>query len=219
MRHRPATAIVPVEDVARAVVAAGVRLRGLGVDRARPRGSVRLDHRRGLRCRRLAPWAQHRRAPVGRGHAASLSRRVPPAVPGRAAADAAPAPQPSRCSPCSRRSRSSSASQSSISRPRAGDGPQFIGRVTGNGLFLVFTALTVSLPFFLPLIIGVVAGDSIAGEAGLGTLRYLLTVPGQPRPAACGEDPRRRDVHRDRRPRRRGRRADRPGPCCSACTR
>ena len=47
----------------------------------------------------------------------------------------------------------------------------------GNGLFLVFTALTVSLPFFLPLVIGVVAGDSIAGEAGLGTLRYLLTVP------------------------------------------
>lgn len=64
-----------------------------------------------------------------------------------------------------------------ISTPRAGDGPQFIGQVTGNGLFLVFTALTVSLPFFLPLVVGVVAGDSIAGEAGTGTLRYLLTVP------------------------------------------
>ena len=64
-----------------------------------------------------------------------------------------------------------------ISSPQGGDGPQFIGRITGNGLFLVFTAITASIPFFLPLIIGVVAGDSIAGEAGLGTLRYLLTIP------------------------------------------
>jgi ABC-2 type transport system permease protein len=64
-----------------------------------------------------------------------------------------------------------------ISRPRNGDGPQFIGQISGNGLFLVFTALTVALPFFFPLVIGVVSGDSIAGEAGLGTLRYLLTVP------------------------------------------
>ncbi len=64
-----------------------------------------------------------------------------------------------------------------ISTPRGGEGPQFLGQVTGNGLFLVFTALTVSLPFFLPLVVGVVAGDSIAGEAGTGTLRYLLTVP------------------------------------------
>jgi ABC-2 type transport system permease protein len=64
-----------------------------------------------------------------------------------------------------------------VSNPHAGDGPQFIGRITGNGLFLVFTALTVAIPLFLPLVIGVVAGDSIAGEAGQGTLRYLLTVP------------------------------------------
>jgi ABC-2 type transport system permease protein len=64
-----------------------------------------------------------------------------------------------------------------ISNPQGGDGPQFIGRITGNGLFLIFTAITVSIPLFLPLIIGVVAGDSIAGEAGLGTLRYLLTIP------------------------------------------
>jgi ABC-2 type transport system permease protein len=64
-----------------------------------------------------------------------------------------------------------------ISAPQNGEGPQFIGRITGNGLFLVFTAITVSIPFFLPLIISVVAGDAIAGEAGLGTLRYVLTVP------------------------------------------
>lgn len=64
-----------------------------------------------------------------------------------------------------------------VNAPGAGEGPAFLGQVTGNGLFLVFTALTVCLPFFLPLVIGVVAGDSIAGEAGGGTLRYLLTVP------------------------------------------
>jgi ABC-2 type transport system permease protein len=64
-----------------------------------------------------------------------------------------------------------------LSTPRGGEGPAFLGQITGNGLFLVFTALTVSLPVFLPLVVGVVAGDSIAGEAGVGTLRYLLTVP------------------------------------------
>ena len=64
-----------------------------------------------------------------------------------------------------------------LSTPRNGVGPAFLGQITGNGLFLVFTALTVALPFFLPLVVGVVAGDCIAGEAGTGTLRYLLTVP------------------------------------------
>jgi ABC-2 type transport system permease protein len=64
-----------------------------------------------------------------------------------------------------------------LSRPHGNDGPEFLSRITGNGLFLVFTALTVSIPFFLPLVIGVIAGDSIAGEAGSGTLRYLLSVP------------------------------------------
>lgn len=64
-----------------------------------------------------------------------------------------------------------------ISNPGAGQGPQFIGQITDNGLFLVFTAITVTIPFLLPLVISVVSGDSIAGEAGLGTLRYVLTVP------------------------------------------
>lgn len=49
--------------------------------------------------------------------------------------------------------------------------------MTNNGLFLVFTALAVTLPFFLPMAIGVIAGDSIAGEANAGTLRYLLVAP------------------------------------------
>ncbi len=64
-----------------------------------------------------------------------------------------------------------------VSAPPPGAGPDFLGQVTGNGLFLVYTALSVCLPLFLPLAIGVVAGDSIAGEANIGTLRYLLTVP------------------------------------------
>ena len=62
-------------------------------------------------------------------------------------------------------------------RTSGGGGPQFLNQVTGNGLFLVFTTLTVAIPLLIPLLVGVVAGDSIAGEAGTGTLRYLLTIP------------------------------------------
>ena len=58
-----------------------------------------------------------------------------------------------------------------------GQGPGFVGRVTGNGLFLVVASLFVCLPFLLPLTIGIASGDAIAGEASAGTLRYLLTVP------------------------------------------
>jgi ABC-2 type transport system permease protein len=58
-----------------------------------------------------------------------------------------------------------------------GEGPPFLSDVTQNGLFIAFTALTVELPLFLPLAIGVVAGDSVAGEAQTGTLRYLLVAP------------------------------------------
>ncbi|MFC5016163.1 MULTISPECIES: ABC transporter permease [Streptomyces] len=58
-----------------------------------------------------------------------------------------------------------------------GQGPAFISQVSNNGLFLVFTALAATLPFFLPMAIGVVAGDAIAGEASAGTLRYLLVAP------------------------------------------
>ncbi|GAA4167505.1 ABC transporter permease [Gryllotalpicola koreensis] len=62
---------------------------------------------------------------------------------------------------------------------RGGDqgGPAFIGSIMQNGLFVALTALVVSIPAFLPLTVGVVAGDTIAGEASHGTLRYLLTAP------------------------------------------
>src|SRR3954454_23642270 len=58
-----------------------------------------------------------------------------------------------------------------------GGGPAFISQITNNGLFLVFTALAATLPVFLPMSIGVIAGDAIAGEANAGTLRYLLVAP------------------------------------------
>ncbi|MFE9648153.1 ABC transporter permease [Streptomyces sp. NPDC006365] len=58
-----------------------------------------------------------------------------------------------------------------------GAGPAFVSQITNNGLFLVFTALAATLPFFLPMAIGVIAGDAIAGEANAGTLRYLLVAP------------------------------------------
>lgn len=65
----------------------------------------------------------------------------------------------------------------SSERLAPGEGPPFLDRVTQNGLFTGFTAMLLALPLFLPLTISVVAGDTIAGEAGLGTLRYLLIAP------------------------------------------
>ncbi|WP_069171229.1 ABC transporter permease [Streptomyces griseus] len=61
--------------------------------------------------------------------------------------------------------------------PDGPHGPAFLAQVAGNGLFLVFAALSATLPVFLPMAVGVVAGDSVAGEAGGGTLRYLLVAP------------------------------------------
>ncbi|MGP0221339.1 ABC transporter permease [Paenarthrobacter sp. NCHU4564] len=58
-----------------------------------------------------------------------------------------------------------------------GRGPLFLDRITQNGLFVAITALVVCVPLFLPLTVGVVAGDTLAGEANLGTLRYLLLAP------------------------------------------
>ena len=64
-----------------------------------------------------------------------------------------------------------------VSAPSGGDGPDFISAITGNGLFVAFAALTLEIPIFLPLAVAVIAGDSVAGEANIGTLRYLLTIP------------------------------------------
>lgn len=58
-----------------------------------------------------------------------------------------------------------------------GRGPAFLSEITNNGLFVGLTSMIVAIPLFLPLTIGVVAGDTIAGEASHGTLRYLLIAP------------------------------------------
>jgi ABC-2 type transport system permease protein len=59
----------------------------------------------------------------------------------------------------------------------SGEGPDFFAAITSNGLFVALAALTVELPLFLPLAVAAISGDTIAGEANLGTLRYLLAVP------------------------------------------
>jgi len=57
-------------------------------------------------------------------------------------------------------------------------GPPFLNQLAGNGVFLALVVLTLALTvLLLPLSVAVVSGDAIAGEAGLGTLRNLLTVP------------------------------------------
>ena len=64
-------------------------------------------------------------------------------------------------------------------RPGQTGGPSvaFINQLAGNGFFLAVIALTLLLTLVLPLAMAVIAGDSVAGEAGYGTLRALLTIP------------------------------------------
>jgi ABC-type transport system involved in multi-copper enzyme maturation permease subunit len=56
-------------------------------------------------------------------------------------------------------------------------GVAFFNSLAGNGIFMSFIALSSLLILVLPVVVAVVAGDSVAGEAGYGTLRYLLAVP------------------------------------------
>jgi ABC-2 type transport system permease protein len=64
-----------------------------------------------------------------------------------------------------------------LSSPSGEGGVDIIGGITGNGLFVAFAALALELPLFLPLAVSAISGDSVAGEANLGTLRYLLAIP------------------------------------------
>ncbi|MGA4507492.1 ABC transporter permease [Propionibacteriaceae bacterium G1746] len=59
---------------------------------------------------------------------------------------------------------------------RSGGMSEAIGGVT-NGLVVAMLALIAESAMFLPLAVAMLSGDSIAGEANQGTLRYLLTVP------------------------------------------
>ena len=61
--------------------------------------------------------------------------------------------------------------------PPPGQGSAFLSAVLDDGQLYPAAALALVLPVFLPVAVAVVAGDSIAGEASAGTLRYLLARP------------------------------------------
>jgi ABC-2 type transport system permease protein len=61
--------------------------------------------------------------------------------------------------------------------PPPGQGSAFLSAVLEDGALYPAAALALILPVFLPVAVAVVAGDSIAGEAATGTLRYLLVRP------------------------------------------
>jgi ABC-2 type transport system permease protein len=61
--------------------------------------------------------------------------------------------------------------------PRPGQGPALLSEVLRSGVLFPAAALALVLPIFLPVATAVFAGDSIAGEASAGTLRYLLVRP------------------------------------------
>jgi ABC-2 type transport system permease protein len=61
--------------------------------------------------------------------------------------------------------------------PPPGQGSAFLSEVLQSGALYPAAALAIVLPVFLPVATAVVAGDSIAGEATTGTLRYLLVRP------------------------------------------
>lgn len=61
--------------------------------------------------------------------------------------------------------------------PSAGRGPSFTSQIADNGVFAALAGLTVCIPVLLPMSVAVVAADTIAGEASIGTLRYLLVLP------------------------------------------
>jgi ABC-2 type transport system permease protein len=61
--------------------------------------------------------------------------------------------------------------------PPPGQGSAFLSAVLQDGALYPAAALALVLPVFLPVAVAVVAGDSIAGEATGGTLRYLLIRP------------------------------------------
>ncbi|CAA9413629.1 ABC transporter permease [uncultured Nocardioides sp.] len=61
--------------------------------------------------------------------------------------------------------------------PRPGTGPAFLSAVLTDGTLFPLAAIAIVLPLFMPIAVSIVAGESIAGEAQQGTLRYLLVRP------------------------------------------
>ncbi len=60
---------------------------------------------------------------------------------------------------------------------KGGNGPNFVDLVTHNAVFLVLASVSSLMPLLFPLAVSLVAADSVAGEASLGTLRYILIAP------------------------------------------
>ena len=61
--------------------------------------------------------------------------------------------------------------------PNGGEGPAFLSKVLGNGMYVPLASLSALLPFLLPMAASMVASYMIAGEAELGTLRIVLLRP------------------------------------------
>ena len=61
--------------------------------------------------------------------------------------------------------------------PPPGQGGAFLSAVLSNGALYPAAAMALVMPVFLPVSVAVLAGDSVAGEASTGTLRYLLIRP------------------------------------------
>jgi ABC-2 type transport system permease protein len=61
--------------------------------------------------------------------------------------------------------------------PPPGRGGAFLSAVVSNGQIFPAAALALVIPIFLPITVAIVAGDTVAGEAAAGTLRYLLVRP------------------------------------------
>ncbi|MEV7624841.1 ABC transporter permease [Actinoplanes sp. NPDC089786] len=61
--------------------------------------------------------------------------------------------------------------------PPPGQGGAFLSAVLSNGSLYPAAAMALVMPVFLPVSVAVLAGDSVAGEASQGTLRYLLIRP------------------------------------------
>ena len=120
------------------------------------------------------------------GPSADSDRRVATAAPAVIAASSwrelAAAPPPGRgcagrcCARCRRAVAVLLAATKIAAAARAAAGA-FLSAVLSDGQLFPAAALALVLPIFLPITVAVVAGDTIAGEAATGTLRYLLVRP------------------------------------------
>ncbi len=61
--------------------------------------------------------------------------------------------------------------------PQPGEGPAFLSAVLTDGALFPLAALAIVLPLFMPVAVALFAGESVAGEAVGGTLRYVLVRP------------------------------------------